>query len=245
MKKILASFGWMLLLIPLISVAGARTAFKLNKDALVESRDVKGFNSISSSGSFKVFVDFGVKEGLRLEGDEEILREIETKVENGVLRIRFKDKTGYFWKFRNYTGRVNIYVTALALNALTSSGSGDIEVNGVLKAGKLTTTVSGSGNINLTMDADDYVAIISGSGQTTAKGTTRTADVKVSGSGNFRGRDLKTSYSNVKVSGSGNVDIVADSTLDAAVSGSGNIRYGGSASKVTATKSGSGKVSKM
>jgi hypothetical protein len=247
MKKIFASFGWILLLLPLISVAGARTALMFNK-ALVseESRDVSGFTGISSGGSFKVYVVFGQKESLRLEGNEDILKEIETRVENGTLRIGFKKTVNCsFWRSGINIGRINVYVTAVKLNSLTCSGSGDIEVKGAVKSASIQTTVSGSGSISLQVSSDSYVASISGSGHITATGTTKAANIQVSGSGNFRGRDLRTESSNVRVSGSGNIDIMADNAITATVSGSGNIRYGGNATMITTTKSGSGRVSRM
>jgi hypothetical protein len=249
MKKLFASFGWILLLLPLISVAGARTAFILNKNSVSdETRDVSGFHGIASGGSFRVYVVFGQKESLRIEGSEEALREIETVVESGILKIRFKKNTRSFWsnleKNFNY-GRVNVYITAIKLNNLSCSGSGNIEVKGALKSPDVQTAVSGSGNISVEVSSDTYSASISGSGNITATGVTTTANIQVSGSGNFRGRDLKTESANAKVSGSGNVDITANNTITAAVSGSGNIRYSGSATKITTTKSGSGKVSRM
>jgi hypothetical protein len=247
MRKIFASFGWMLLLLPLISVAGARTAFMIKHSVSDETRDVSGFTGISSGGSFKVHVTFGQKESLRIEGNEDILKEIETKVENGILKIGIKRNDNSFWGIHNgiNIGRVDIYITAIKLNSLSSSGSGSIEVGGTVKSDNIQTAVSGSGNISLTIASDAYSASISGSGNITATGVTKTANIQVSGSGNFRGRDLKTDSSNIKVSGSGNVDIIADNSINAAVSGSGSIRYGGNATKISTTKSGSGRVSKM
>lgn len=249
MKKIFASFGWMLLLLPLISVAGARTAFMFNRSvASEETRSVSGFTGISSGGSFKIYVEFGQRESLRMEGDSDILKEIETQVENGVLKIGFRRNfNNSFWGLRNgmNMSRVTIYITAKRLNTINCSGSGSIEVKGPVRSDNVETTVSGSGKISLTVQSNAYTANISGSGNITASGSAKSATVRVSGSGNFRGRSLTADNADVKVSGSGNVDIIADNAITAAVSGSGNIRYGGNASKIVTNKSGSGNVSRM
>ena len=82
MKKILASFGWILLLLPLISIAGVKTAFTNSNHAVhTETRNVSGFHGISSGGSFNVYITLGNQESLRLEGDADVLKEIETVVE--------------------------------------------------------------------------------------------------------------------------------------------------------------------
>ena len=215
--------------------------------AFAEQRSVSGFTGIASGGSFKVHVQFGTKESLRLEGDPEVLREIETIVENGVLKIRTKNNS--FWKNLgrsiNNIGRIDIYVTAIKLNTLTVSGSGDMDVNGVVRAERIHSAVSGSGSLTASVSCESYLASVSGSGRLNVAGTAKTADINVSGSGDFRGRDLKSSTANASVSGSGSIYITADNAITAKVSGSGSVRYAGSATKVTSSKSGSGSVSRI
>ena len=208
-----------------------------------EDRQVSGFTGISSSGSFDVMIKMGSKESLKLEGDPELLKEIETVVEDGILKIRNK-KHNNGWNWKKSSGKVTVFVEAKSLNSIGLSGSGDLKVDGTVKAEKLTTAISGSGNIYLTADAGEYFGNISGSGELVISGKAKQASIKVSGSGNFEGRNLSTSDADVKVSGSGNVSIQAEKSLDAAVSGSGNIRYKGNA-QVNKTKSGSGSISKM
>jgi hypothetical protein len=248
MKKILASFGWMLLLLPLISVAGARTAYAIKSDDAIvsETRNVSGFTGISSGGAFKVYVTLGEKESFRIEAKEETLKLITTVVEDGILKIKYtKDNYLNSMRKKNFNpGPVNIYITAISLNNLNVSGSGDMKIEGTVKADKLTTSVSGSGDLYLNVSANSYFASISGSGQTNVSGSARVVDVKVSGSGDFKGKDLKTESSEVKVSGSGSIALIANNSLAAAISGSGHVRYSGDA-KVTTSKSGSGKVSKI
>ncbi len=249
MKRIFASFGWILLLLPLISVAGARTAFAINNTAAyADNRDVSGFDGISSGGSFKVHVSFGTKESLRIEASEEAIREIETVVENGTLNLRFKKRGGNWLSNlgRDYNfGRIDIYVTAIKLKRLSVSGSGDMDVAGTVKADKLSTDVSGSGSLTVAVAANNYSAGISGSGEMNVTGSAESAMIKVSGSGSFRGKDLKTNSSSVGVSGSGNVYVTVNNALNASVSGSGSVRYGGNATNVNTSKSGSGRVSKI
>ncbi|HQT24734.1 MAG: hypothetical protein B7X86_16875 [Sphingobacteriales bacterium 17-39-43] len=206
-----------------------------------DERPVSGFSGITISGRHNVYITMGNTESLRLEGDATAINEIETKVEDGVLKIRNKKQMNT--RSWNNTGKVNIYIQAKSLNNLVLSGSGNIEVNGKVKSANLSNTISGSGSITANIEVENYNAVISGSGEISAKGYAKNAKITIAGSGDFDGRNLKTSNSKAKVSGSGDISIIADKQLDAVVSGSGDIRYSGNAA-VKSTKSGSGNISK-
>ncbi len=206
-----------------------------------DERQVSGFSGITISGRHNVYITMGNTESLRLEGDAAAINEIETKVEDGVLKIRNKKQMNT--RSWNNTGKVNIYIQAKSLNNLVLSGSGNVEVNGKVKSANLSNTISGSGSIEVSMEVGNYSAVISGSGKISAKGYAKNARITIAGSGDFDGHNLKTSNSSAKVSGSGDISIIADKQLDAVVSGSGDIRYSGNAT-VNSTKSGSGNISR-
>jgi Putative auto-transporter adhesin, head GIN domain len=241
MKKIMRTIALASLFVCSSQISKSSIIVKNKQVVSSDEREVSGFSGISSSGSFDVFVTLGDKESLRLEGDPERLSEIETKVEDGILKIRTKD---LIKSWNGNKGKVNIYITAKALNTLTMSGSGDMKVDGTVKADLLTTKVSGSGSISLNADSHNYIGVISGSGGINAKGNTGNAKITIAGSGDFKGREFHSASADIKVSGSGDASIYADQTLDAVISGSGHIKYEGNA-QVSETKSGSGGVSKF
>ena len=244
MKKSLLYLAITLLMATAANLAIANsliTLVKNNASKLDESRTVSGFSGITSSGSYAIFITMGDKESLLLEGSSEMINQIETKVENGILKIRNKKQMN--WRSWNSAEKVSIYIEARTLHGITLSGSGDIEVSGTIKSTELRNTISGSGSISQSMDAENFVAVISGSGKINAKGKAENVKATIAGSGNFEGKELQTSNSNVKISGSGNITITADKYLEALISGSGNIRYGGNPS-VKYTKSGSGSIAK-
>ncbi len=224
------------------SYAALITVVNSTKATSDETRNVSGFNGITSAGSYNVTITMGNTESLRLEGAAEQIAEIETVVEDGVLKIRNKKRNGS-WN-NNWKGKVNIYVNAKSLKSITLSGSGDINVKGVVKSTDVSTVLSGSGSISLALAATNYTATISGSGEIKASGNADNAKINVNGSGDFEGNGLRTNVTSARVSGSGDISVNADKALDAAMSGSGNIRYSGSAN-VKSTKSGSGRISKL
>lgn len=232
-----------ILFISITGMSGANTLVKnvKNRVLAVEERNVVGFKGISSSGSYDVRITMGNTETLRLDGDHETIKEIETVVENGILKIRNTKRDNWNVISRK---KVTIYITARTLNSITLSGSGDIVVKGLVKADRLTNTLSGSGSITLMADANEYIGTISGSGEISVSGTADRAAIKIGGSGDFEGQNFKTSVADIKVSGSGDARIFVDQSLNAVVNGSGNITYGGNAN-VNKTKSGSGNITRL
>lgn len=242
LRKILAAAYLILVASDFVCASTAVSVINSRRILADETRKVSGFDGISSSGSYHVFITMGNTESLRLEGDAELINEIDTRVENGILKIRNKKQMNHrTWSKR---GRVNIYIHAKKLNSILLSGSGNIKVNGKVNSVKLSNIVSGSGSIELNMDVDEYTATISGSGKIIARGKTDNAKLTIAGSGDFDGDGLHTANTSAKVSGSGDISIQADKNLDALVSGSGDIRYSGNAN-VKSTKSGSGKISRQ
>ena len=240
MKKLFASFGWLLILLPFVSIAGTNTIvsnFRLDE----QKRNVSSFNGLAASGSIDVYIKIGGRESLRLEGDAEAINDIETVVEKGILKIRHKKGISkWLWNSR----KVNVYITAKNLSSINLSGSGDIEVSDLLEEVRVDAVVSGSGSLKLTALARIFNASISGSGSITAAGKAETTNISISGSGEFQGKKFRSKTVTAGISGSGEATVFADKTLNAKISGSGDIFYDGNPT-VNAQKSGSGKITKI
>lgn len=214
------------------------------KVAFVQDQSIPKFSGINVAGPFNVVIRLGQKEEVRMEGDKEVIGRIETKVENSVLRIGFKDRKRT-WNWNADGGsKVKIFVTVRNLKSISVSGSGKAIVEGTLRGDSLSSVISGSGSLTVNAQVKSFTGVVSGSGSIAASGSAARSEVTVSGSGNFRGREFKANSAEVRVSGSGSVAIHADSHLEAVLSGSGNIRYSGNP-HVDVTKSGSGNVSKI
>lgn len=207
-----------------------------------ETREVAGINGISLSGNMNVQLSYGSSNSITVEGDENLLPYIETKVEDGVLQVKTKNKTGL--KSKN---KLMVYVSLTKVTELRVSGSGNITGSGDFSNdGKTNISVSGSGNINVGMNSFNETRIaISGSGNVTLKGkSTNNIDATISGSGNIDCSDVVCNDVFAHVSGSGNIKVYANKSIDAKVSGSGNIYYKGSATNLNIKSSGSGKIIK-
>lgn len=206
-----------------------------------ETREVKNFHGITSSGFFTVNVKMGDQESLTIEGDANDIKNIVVDVKNGILRIRPKVNFNG-WKLTGKKLTVNI--TAKRLDGLLLTGSGKINVIDVMNSASAKIELSGSGEINANINTEAALVTVSGSGRINVSGKTGALNLEVSGSGNINARDLESETGKVEVSGSGNVVVNTKKDLNIALLGSGSVKYTGNP-KVYIDKAGSGKVSNI
>lgn len=206
-----------------------------------ETREVGSFSGIATSGSWAVMLAYGNSNSIEIEGDENLLEYIETKVENGKLHIRAK-KNGNI-RSKN---KIVVYVSISQIKGLYVSGSGDIIGKGKFSnAGTTNIGVSGSGNIKLDFDRFDGIdASVSGSGGIILKGTSNAIDARISGSGNINCKEVVSDDVTASISGSGNIRVQANTSIDARIAGSGSVFYTGGAKNVRTHKAGSGRIVK-
>jgi hypothetical protein len=203
-----------------------------------QTRSVSGFNSVANAGSFAVHVKITGAESLRITADAGIIDEIETVVEGGNLEVRFKHPH----EQHHYAGRVDVYITAKALDALTCSGSGSLDVDGAVKGNEVDVTLSGSGSISSGIASGKVQATISGSGKINLRGSTGKTSVTISGSGQLKAGDLKTDVAEINTTGSGSVYLNVNKSISANIVGSGDVYYTGTATLGNVSTIGSGRV---
>lgn len=86
-----------------------------------ETRTVNNYTAIASSGSWDVMIAYGESNSIKVEGDENLLNYIETKVEDGKLNINITKNVNL--RSRN---RITVYVYLKKLTGISLSGSSDI-----------------------------------------------------------------------------------------------------------------------
>lgn len=203
-----------------------------------ETRDLKGFTKVNFGVSGNLYINIGPEFKVVLEGDRDLLEDIETEVSGGKLVIK-KDN----WHM-NMNEKVTVYITMPEIEGLGVSGSGKAEIKDPVKTDDLGLSVSGSGKLfTNAIDVSNLKCSISGSGDiSVGGGNAETGDISISGSGNYTGETAKIKSADMSISGSGNCLVNVSESLTAHVSGSGNVTYTGGSPKIDARVSGSGKV---
>ena len=232
MKRILILTAFIIALTGTKLMAGSQGSSK-------ETRDLKGFTSVSFGIAGDLYITIGSEYKVVLEGKKDLLDDILTEVSSDRLVIK-KDRSNW----SGFNERITIYITMPEIKGLGVSGSGKAEIRDAVKTETLNLSVSGSGNIYVSeITAENLDCHISGSGNIniTGKGQVAKGEISVSGSGNYKGDELQIGTLGASISGSGNCTCNVTQSLRASVSGSGNVNYAGDP-KVDARVSGSGKV---
>jgi hypothetical protein len=184
--------------------------------AATETRAVPPFSSVELAGSSIVTIAVGRPRSVVVHADDNLVGHVTTEVASGELVIG--NTSGSF----TTETPMRVVVSAPSLEAVTLSGSGIVTVEDV-EAGSFTVSLPGSGVVR-------------------ASGGTGRLDVDLAGSGDAQLATLIARDVHVAVGGSGRVDVTATRSLDATVSGSGAILYGGDPARVTRNVTGSGAV---
>lgn len=189
-----------------------------------EQRSASGFTSIKLAGPYDVQLQQGAEFSVRVEGDENILRHFETRIDGHTLKIGAKKN----YNLRSKNG-IKVYIIAPTIEELHTAGSGRIRSSSkIMHSSKIDIEIGGSGQVALDVDAPKIEATIAGSGSVTLRGATRDFRSKVAGSGEIHAFDLLSENSKVSIAGSGDAELFASKNLEISIAGSGNVLYKGS-----------------
>jgi putative autotransporter adhesin-like protein len=181
-----------------------------------EARVLPAFDHVELSGSNNVVIRVGPRQTVVVHTDDNLVGRMTTNVERRTLVVG--DEPG------SYTTKSPTYVeiTTPSLRGLTLSGSGVVSAVGI--------------------DSPRLRVALPGSGVVRASGRAEGLDVALGGSGDAQLGQLVARDARVVVSGSGRADITATKSLDAAISGTGAILYGGNPAGLRTRVTGVGSI---
>src|SRR5690606_32558246 len=123
---------------------------------------------------------------------------------------------------------IKIYVDTFEKITLSDSTEAYLsEESKPLTAEKLEINLSGSSKLNFRMSTDKLDLKLSGSSELNLVGYTKELNADLSGSSNLTGTDLESEKVKIKMSGSSKAKIYVKEDLDAKLSGSSMLEYGG------------------
>jgi Putative auto-transporter adhesin, head GIN domain len=185
---------------------------------ITSPRTVGAFSGIELQGAADLRVVVGGRTAVRVRGDDNIVKIVDTAVRNGTLVISEHN--------RSFTTQVPLTVTVATptLDTATLAGAGTMQIDRIRSA--------------------QFTATFGGVGQLDLSGSTRTLVLTLSGAGSADAAKLEAQSVTVVVAGTGTARVRATRTLDATVSGTGTIVYGGGAPIVRTHISGTGSIHK-
>ena len=206
-----------------------------------QTREVQDFLVVSINYPADVTIEQGRVESVKLEADDNLLPQISTEVDSGVLLIENKENR---WSERvNPTERVKITIVVKDLREIEFSSAGNVTVES-LKTDELSLHLNGVGEIILNdLDVRKLESRLSGAGNIEANGVADELDIRISGVGGFDAPKLESLVGVVRISGAGSATVFVKDDLTARVSGAGSINYYGSPT-LDEDVSGAGSVSR-
>lgn len=213
---------------------------KKGKGARIERElSLAEFTGIELDVQANVFISLGTEQRVVVEGQSNVVNDIELDVQGKVWEIEF-DRC-----YKNYDD-LDIFITVTDLTKLELNSSGNIVSQTDFTANQVALRITGSGNIIMNdLDASGVSSTITGSGSILLSGSATTHDVFVTGSGDVGSFGFVTTNSDISIVGSGDVEVNVSSDLDVGIAGSGSVYYKGDPNSVSSSISGSGNVIKV
>jgi len=208
-----------------------------------EQRDVTFFDSFETSGPFNVYFVQSDTQKVIVEGKEEFVKKLKTKVSDETLSIKL-EKGQYF----DLVLKVTVY--SPVIDEISGAGSGNIICSDISMPDKdIEFASAGSGDLFLgNVNCKEFDLATAGSGDTYMHGTIsirEDLDIAIAGSGSIQIDTLLCNDLDIAIAGSGCAKIdyatIADEA-DLHVMGSGDITINGKCRKVDASSAGSGDI---
>lgn len=228
-------------------------------DPVTQERDV-GVDAVSVS--LETMVETTVVAGaqansLSITCDDNLINDMITEVEDGVLRIR--TESGVNLRPR---GDCFVQVEIIALEQAHVSGPGRLELSGDLdgmtsligsgsgslvvdafETCDLSVVTSGTGSIEIEhLVACDVIAEVSGTGRVVMQGRADLIEVEVSGAGGLRNPNFEVNAADIDLSGTGGLELTVHQALRARLSGTGGATIYGNPEQRDIEETGPGRV---
>jgi hypothetical protein len=232
-----------LFLIILIATATAAFSQKLINDANAEKRTVTDFHGVEVGGGIDLYLSQG-EEAVAVSAVETRYRDrIRTEVKNGILKIWYDNKNGFWYDRGNK--KMKAYVSFKNLDQLDGSGGSDIWVDGAINVRKLSLDISGGSDFKGKVTVGEINVVASGGSDVGISGTAGNLTVDASGGSDFKGYDLAVDMCNVEASGGSDVYITVNKEMTANASGGSDIYYKGEGLVRQVKSSGSSGIKKV
>jgi Putative auto-transporter adhesin, head GIN domain len=217
-----------LLIVMAAIVSGVSLAQKTINDANAEARTVGSFHAIRISNAFEVFITQGNEDAVAISASKQEYKDkIITKVENGVLVVRFENDKNFWKGWNGDKTKLKAYISVKKLDKLEVSGACNVYFEDGISAEEFSINFSGASDLKGKVDVKKLTVDLSGASDITLSGNAANLNVEVSGASDFKGFDLVANYCEVKASGASSINITVNKELSANASGASSVRFKG------------------
>jgi hypothetical protein len=199
-----------------------------------ESREVPPFDSVAVAAGIHATVSIGARKPVEIDADDDVLPLVETKVEDGQLRIGFKPHFG-LWGLHD----VHVVLQTPQLHGIAASGGSDVRAQ-LTPADEIEISASGGSDVHAT-GAEAGTLSLRGSGGAVidVAGHADQVDIQMSGGTHVKASGLSVKNVHVQGSGGSEAELRASGRIRGGLSGGSELHIRGNASSRVATSGGS------
>lgn len=204
-----------------------------------EKRTVQGdFKNVSVSNAIDLVIEQSDVTEVTVEADDNLQKEIVTKVENGTLVISCK-----YSSFRNITMK-KVTVKMPVIDKIEASSASSVQSKNVIEGENITLESSSAASMQVNIESDK-ISVDSGSGSSvTLEGKALSLSTSASSGGSIEADKLAANDVEAQASSGGTINVNSIVTLKAKASSGGNVNYTGTPKTVEKEASSGGNISK-
>ena len=211
----------------LIILAGCNNSSSINEPdtitgsgrLVIQERKVDECTGINLRYAGNVYIKQDSVQSILVEADDNIINNVVTQGTDGILSVGLTNGN-----YSNVT--VKIHISLKSIENLTIQGAGNITIQNQLISSRLDCIINGAGDIYLV-------------------GSSNSLNCIINGAGNINAFDFVAGSCRVKIIGTGNCYVHAKESLDALITGVGNIIYAGDPGTVSSSVTGVGNISSI
>ncbi|MEZ4858188.1 MAG: head GIN domain-containing protein [Flavobacteriaceae bacterium] len=209
-----------------------------NGNVITEERNVGDFTSVRGSAGMDVFLTEGTENKVVIEADENLMENIETYVENGMLKVTTKKSIG-----RSKSQKA--HVTYVKLESIEASSGADVIGNSIIKNETLSLSSSSGADLEVEILAKEVYASTSSGADLKISGRATRLIADASSGSDLKARELEVISCKAEASSGADITVNVKEQMEGHASSGGDIKYYGNPSDVSVRDGASGDVRKM
>ena len=210
-----------------------------NGNVVTEERTVTGpFDQVKGSAGIDVYLTEGDEFKIVVEADENLLPLIETRIQDGKLKIGTTQNIG------RAKAKI-VHVTYKTLTGIYASSGADVIGNSVIKSEILTLKSSSGADLEVDIIAKEVYADVSSGAELKISGRAIKLIADASSGSDLKAKDLEVKICKAEASSGADITVNVLEEIEGNASSGGDIRYYGNPTAVKTKGGSSGRVRKM
>ena len=192
------------------------------EELVLEKRNIPPFEGVSMSGIGTLYLTQTDSHGLAIEAPADILPRVRTRVENGILKVRYKAPNIFA-----IHGCINVYANMIDVRRLNLTGTTKAIGRTNITSAALKINAAGATSFDLEVTTEKLKTSLSGSSNGHLYGAALEHDLRMSGATKISGFELGTKDTDIRSSGAAITEVFVDHHLRCRLTGAAKVRLRG------------------